>query len=303
MHCYNLLKYFKTKPVIYKIEMSDRGSRFFKKLVFDSPKILFINFYRLLTRKKVFNLKRLPDDRPAILAINHSTGADPIIILASLRKKILFLADSRCFETKITDFFFRRFTNTLPVFKKHFMRNIESFKEVFSIFDTSKNKKKNIFLGIFPEGKLNKDNKLEEFFKGTAYLSYKMKIPIIPVYISNIFKVKSKEQWLKRHPVIEAMVTIFLSMFRRAHVFIGQPIDPFAESIIEDFHSFTDKNTYKQMIEKINQSLGAEFLELEKEARKIIGKLSDEKTSPYVPADIKVNYLSEEDEDLAEKID
>ena len=183
------------------------------------------------------------------------------------------------------------------------MRNLESFKEVFALFDTSKNKKKNIFLGIFPEGKLNKDNKLDEFFKGTAYLSYKMKIPVIPVYISNIFKGKIKEQWLKRHPIIEGIITIFLNMFKRVHIFIGEPIDPLAESIIKDFHNYTDRNAYKQVIDKINLSLSSEFLELEKEAKKIIKKLSDEKAAPYVPVDTSSNCLLEEDEDLAEEID
>ena len=283
--------------------MFSRSAELLKKLLFSSPKILFINFYRLLTRKKVFNIKRLPEDRPAILAINHTTGADPIIVLASLRKKILFLADSRCFENKFTDFFFRRFANTIPVFKKQFIKNLESFREVFSIFDTFKNRKKNIFLGVFPEGRLNKDNRLEEFFRGTAYLSYKMKIPIIPVYISNIFKAKTKEQWLKRHPVIEGMVTIFLNMFRRIHIFIGEPIDPLAENVMVDFHNLTDKNAYKHIINKINQSLGSEFLELEKEAKNIIGKLSDEKTTPYIPADIPEDYLPEEDEDFVEELD
>ena len=283
--------------------MLSKGLESLKKLLFDSPKILFINFYRLFTRKKVFNLKKLPVDKPAILAINHSTGADPIIVLASLRKKILFLADSRCFETRLTNFFFRRFANTIPVFKKQFMKNLESFKEVFSLFDTSKNKNKNIFLGIFPEGKLNKDNKLDEFFKGTAYLSYKMKIPIIPVYISNIFKAKNKEQWLKKHPVLEGIVTIFLNMFRRIHIFIGEPINPLAESIIKDFQDFTDKKAYKEMIDEINRSLSAEFLELEKEAKKIIGQLSDEKTTPYAPIDAPPKSLLEEDEELVEKTD
>ncbi len=283
--------------------MFSRSKELLKKLLFNSPKILFINFYRLLTRKKVFNIKRLPEDRPAILAINHSTGADPIILLASLRKKILFLADSRCFETKVTNFFFRRFANTIPVFKKQFIKNLESFREVFSIFDTFKNRKKNIFLGVFPEGKLNKDNRLEEFFRGTAYLSYKMKIPIIPVYISNIFKAKTKEQWLKRHPVIEGIVTIFINMFRRIHIFIGEPIDPLAENVLKNFHNFTDKNAYKHIINKINKALAIEFMELEKEAKNIIGKLSDEKTTPYIPADTPVNYLPEEDEDFAEKLD
>lgn len=261
---------------------------FLKNIFYKSPKVLFINFYGLILRKKIFNIKRLPADGPAILAINHTTGADPIIILASLKKKIIFLADSKCFETRITNIFFRKFTNSIPVFKKQFMKNIQSFKEIFNVFNIAKNKdrKKNIFLGIFPEGKLNKENKLNEFFKGAAYLSYKMKLPIIPVYMSNVFKGSSKRNWLIKRPVIEGLLTIFFNAFKKIHIFIGNPIDPIADNIIKDFDDLTDKNTYKSIIKEINSALNKEFFKLEIEAKLCMGKLS--------PASLPYNITEKE---------
>ena len=99
----------------------------------DIPRILFVNYYRLLIRIRVINIKRIPNDKSAIFAINHVTGADPIIILAVLKKKIYFMADSENFRNRFTNFFMRRFTNSVPIFKKQFMKNIKSFKELFSI--------------------------------------------------------------------------------------------------------------------------------------------------------------------------
>ncbi|MBM3705352.1 MAG: hypothetical protein FJW66_02395, partial [Actinobacteria bacterium] len=140
----------------------------FKKLLLSSPRVIFINFYRLLLRNEVFFSKRLPADKHAILAINHVTGADPVIVLASLKKRIIFLADSRCFETRFTSFFFRKLASSVPVFKNQFTKNTRSFKELFQIFLPLKSKiinsrRSNVFLGIFPEGKLNKSGYLDEF--------------------------------------------------------------------------------------------------------------------------------------------
>lgn len=247
---------------------------FFKKIFYKSPKIVFINFYRLILRKKIFNLKNLEINKPAILAINHITGADPIIVLAALKKKIIFLADSRCFETKISNFFFTRFADSIPVFKKQFIKTLGIIKDSFSIFNNIKRKNKNIFLGIFPEGKLNKKARLDDFYKGTAYLSYKLKLPIIPVYISNIFKGPTRKNWFERRPVIEGLLTIFFNQFKKIHIFIGNPIDPMADSILKDFRDMTDKQQYKEIIEKINNCLNEEFFKLENESDMVLDKIS-----------------------------
>ncbi|MCK5567404.1 MAG: 1-acyl-sn-glycerol-3-phosphate acyltransferase, partial [Actinomycetia bacterium] len=78
---------------------------------YNIPRILFINFYKLFTRTRIFNRKRLPENSSVILAFNHSSDADPIIILSALKKKIYFIAESENFETWIANFFMRRFAN------------------------------------------------------------------------------------------------------------------------------------------------------------------------------------------------
>jgi len=242
-------------------------------IFYSIPRILFINFYKLIIRIKIFNMKRIPKDGAAIFAINHPTGADPIIILAALKKKIYFLADSENFRTKFTSFFMRKFTNSIPVFKKEFMKNIKSFRELFSI-----NLSKNVFFGIFPEGNLNKKDKLEKFRKGAAYFSYKTKLPIIPIYIHNILKGPSEKRWFGRNRVIEGIIALIINTFRKIHIFIGEPIDPMAENIINDFKNLTDKKTYKHIVENINKALEEEFFELKTEADKLFGNFDEDST-------------------------
>lgn len=235
---------------------------------YNIPRILFINFYKLFIRLNVFNIKNIPENGPAILAINHVTGADPIIILGAIKKQIYFLAESENFKSRFTNFFMRRFANSVPIFKKQFMKNIKSFKELFTI---SANKKK-FFLGIFPEGDLNKKGKLKKFHKGAAYFSYKTKIPIIPIYIHNLRKGPSKKRWVGRNNVTEGIIALFINIFKKINIFVGDPINPMAENIIEDFKELKDKKTYREITQNINKTLEDEFLELEAAAEKLFGE-------------------------------
>src|SRR3989304_9753198 len=140
------------------------------------PVVLFINFYKLFTRTRVFNAKRLPRNKSVILAINHTADADPIILLAAIKRKIFFVAESENFGNRLTNFFMRKFANCVPVFNKdESPKNTKSFKELFNI-----SKNKNVSFGIFPEGMLNKKTGFNKFRKGAAYLSYKTRLPIIP---------------------------------------------------------------------------------------------------------------------------
>ncbi len=228
------------------------------------PRVLFVNFYRLMVRISVFGLKKIPLNNSAILAVNHTTGADPIILLGAIGKKVYFIASSRNFGTKFTDFFMRKFTNSIPIFNGRFMKNVTTFKELFSI-----TRKGNVLFGIFPEGKLNKKGKLEPFHRGAAYLSFKTSLPIIPVYIHNIKKGVNTKSFIARSNVAEGIVSIIANTFNRINVFIGDPIKPTAEKIADDFRVLTYTKNYKAAIDELNKKLVKEFSELEEEAGRL----------------------------------
>jgi len=228
------------------------------------PRVLFINFFKLFVRIRVFNLKKIPDVRSAILAINHTTGADPIILLGAVGKKIYFIASARNFGTRLTNFFMRRFTNSLPIFKEKLMKNTSTFKELFHI-----SKKDNVLIGIFPEGKLNKKGRLESFHKGAAYLSFRTRLPIIPVYMHNLRKGVSSKSFFARSNVAEGIISIIANTFHRINIFIGDPVNLTAENIADEFWGPVDARGYRTAIDDINRALIKEFSELEEEAHEL----------------------------------
>ena len=235
------------------------------------PRILFIDFYKLFTRTRVFNTKRLPRGKSVILAINHTADADPIILLAAIKRRICFVAESENFGNWLTSFFMRKFANCVPVFKEQFLKNVKSFKELFHI-----SKNKNVFFGIFPEGVLNKKNGFKPFYKGAAYFSYKTKLPIIPIYIHNTNRGPESEKWIWTNRITRGIISLITNTFRKIHIFIGEPINPIAENIIEEFKDFTKPGTYKKIIDNINKALEKEFLELESEADDLFGTGEEE---------------------------
>ncbi len=235
------------------------------------PRILFINFYKLFTRTRVFNTKRLPKGKSVILAINHTADADPIILLAAIKKKIFFIAESENFGNWLTSFFMRKFANCVPVFKKQLAKNVKSFKELFYILN-----KKNVFFGIFPEGELNKKAGFKKFKKGAAYFSYKTKLPIIPIYMHNTNRGSDSKRWILTNRITRGIISLIINTFRKINIFIGEPIHPMAENIIEDFKDFADPGTYKKIINNINEALEKEFLELASEADDLFGTKEEE---------------------------
>jgi len=253
----------------------------FKKMsdfFYSIPRVLFINFYKLFTRTKIFNKKRIPSDKPAIFAINHPADAGPLILLAATRKKIFFLAESGNFGNLISSFFMRKFANCIPIFKNQFFKNAGSFKELFNI-----SRENNAFFGIFPEGELNKKNELKKFKKGAAYFSYKTKIPIIPVYMHNMNTAPESKKWIWTNRIARGILSLIRNSFRNIHIFIGKPIYPVAKSIKEDFKNLAKPETLKEILNDINEALEDEFFSLKNEADELFGEEDQEESeSPVI---------------------
>src|SRR5680860_669407 len=235
-----------------------------KEFFYALPRIIVVNIFKAIVRIKVFNYSRIPENEQVIFVINHITGADPILVMAALKKKLIFFAISDDFENKFTNFFFRKVGSAIPVFQKDYSRNFASFKELIS------NKGREGFdFAVFPEGRLNKTNTYKNFKKGAAYFAYKIKLRIIPVYIHNIKGFKAGTR-LEENKVTEGMIALALNIFRRINIFIGSPIDPIAQNIISDLGELKNKKSYRQLVVEIHGEIEKNFWDLQDEAKEIL---------------------------------
>ena len=156
-------------------------------------------------------------------------------------------------------FFMSKITGSIPIYQADYAKNIPILKK---LFNTSKNEK--ISLGIFPEGDLYKKGGFGKFNKGAAYISYKLKWPIVPVYIHNMLKGPGVESFIGRNEWTEGMTAMIINIGRRINVVVGNPMCP--TSFIKS------KKPYKRVVEDINNSLFEAFLRLEKDINNVIRK-------------------------------
>ena len=143
--------------------------KFFVVLVVDTHAKLYYNF-------KVEGRENVPKDSHCIFAGNHVSYLDPPLIASAVRKTIAYMAKKELFEdqNKVLRFLVKR----LGAFAVNREKpELATFKTVKSVFNT------NWSLGIFPQGKIVHEHKLENIQKGFAVIAQKSKADIVPVAV------------------------------------------------------------------------------------------------------------------------
>ena len=85
-----------------------------------------------------------------------------------------FMAKKEIFESKIGNIFFRSL-GAFPVNRKNV--DLMSLKNALKVLNDGK------IFGLFPEGKREVSDSLDEFEKGTAFFAIRSGAPVIPIYI------------------------------------------------------------------------------------------------------------------------
>ena len=138
-------------------------------------------FIKLFYNPKIEGLENIPDSGPVILAGNHKSNIDPLLVCIENKRIVHFLAKKELYKNKLL---------------KKFMDNVGTIQIDRDINDTSAIKtsikmlKKGNIIGIFPEGKRNMtDNILLPLKQGTVTLARKTKAALIPFAIKGNFKI------------------------------------------------------------------------------------------------------------------
>lgn len=140
--------------------------------------VVFIMSYPFL--KLVYNIKKegtenIPDGGKYIYAGNHVSMFDPLLVSFAVCKPIVYMAKKELFEggTKLSWWIKR-----LGAFSVNREKpEISTFKTVKDVFKT------NWPLGIFPQGGIKDNKKIENIQRGFAVIAQHAQADIIPVSI------------------------------------------------------------------------------------------------------------------------
>ncbi|MGA8846400.1 MAG: lysophospholipid acyltransferase family protein [Nocardioides sp.] len=134
---------------------------------------------KLVWRPDVVGLEHVPTEGPVLLASNHLSFADSLVIPIVVPRQVAFLAKSDYFEgTGIRGALMRAwFTGTgmLPVDRddtKAALASLDIALEVLSRGEA---------FGIYPEGSRSRDGRLYRGRTGVAHLALTAGVPVVPV--------------------------------------------------------------------------------------------------------------------------
>lgn len=141
----------------------------------------------LVYRFKVRGSGHIPLEGAAILAANHVSFADAVLLMSASPRPVYFLMDSRIFENKLLGWMFR-LAKAIPIASKAenpalYEAAMQRAQEVLAAGDV---------LGIFPEGGITRDGQLQPFKGGIMRVledaaGLGIAPPVIPVAIQNMW--------------------------------------------------------------------------------------------------------------------
>lgn len=208
-------------------------------MVYPIGKRIVTPIYKLWLRK-VEGIENLPKKRAFIIAANHTSYYDALllhsIIIPKINRKIRALVNSLYWKPFITRWFLD-WGECIPVYVGHEKdakaKNESTFQEAISYL------KKGGIIQIFPEGARSHDGKLQKAYTGVARLALTAKVPVLPVGIIGSNRVLPKGKSFPR--------------FARCEVKIGN---------LTYFDKYRNKKPNNKILEEITRSIMKDIAKL-----------------------------------------
>jgi 1-acyl-sn-glycerol-3-phosphate acyltransferase len=152
---------------------------------------------RLMYRPKVKGLENIPADEPAILAANHQSFLDDLLLpLMVPKRKVVFLAKADYFDKWYLRWFFKG-ANVIPVRRESHSAAEDALRAGVKVL------RENRLVGIFPEGTRSPDGRLYRGKTGVARMALEARVPVIPVALVGTFELMPYDRKLPRAGRVE----------------------------------------------------------------------------------------------------
>lgn len=172
---------------------------------------------RIVYRFRVTGDDHIPVQGAAILACNHVSFVDAVLLMAASPRPIYFVMDHRIFKVPVLGWLFK-LAKAIP---------IASRKEDPATYDAAfeaaaKVLREGDLLAIFPEGGITHDGQLQEFKGGIMKILEREPVPVIPMALTNLWG-----SFFSRIERGGAMVRPFRrGLFNRVGLNVGAPLPP-----------------------------------------------------------------------------
>ena len=177
---------------------------------------------RFVYRFKVRGDEHLPVAGAAVLACNHVSFVDAVLLMAASPRPIYFLMDHRIFQTPVLGTLFR-LAKAIPIApqKEDPAAYEAAFERAAQVLRESD------LLAIFPEGGITRDGQLQPFKGGIVKILQRaqadgLSVPVLPMALTHLWG-----SFFSRIEQGDAMVRPFRrGLFNRVGLEVGAPMAP-----------------------------------------------------------------------------
>jgi len=137
---------------------------------------------RVLYRIRVSGLDNIPDEGPAIVVCNHVSFVDALIVGGSVRRPLRFVMYHKIFRIPGMNFLFRT-ARAIPIapFKEDPVMLEKAYAEIDRALKNGE------IIGLFPEGGLTPDGKVQTFKPGIEKILAATPVPVIPLAVRGLW--------------------------------------------------------------------------------------------------------------------
>jgi 1-acyl-sn-glycerol-3-phosphate acyltransferase len=170
---------------------------------------------RLVYRFKVRGDEHIPTEGAAIIACNHVSFVDAVLLMAASPRPIRFVMDHRIFKLPVIGWLFK-LGKAIPVAPQK--DDPAAYAAAFAAADRVL--ADGDLLGIFPEGAITRDGELQPFKGGIMKILERRPVPVVPVALQNLWG-----SFFSRIEQGTAMVRPFRrGLFSRVGLVAGAPL-------------------------------------------------------------------------------
>jgi 1-acyl-sn-glycerol-3-phosphate acyltransferase len=135
--------------------------------------------------------EKIPRTGPVILASNHASNIDPVLVVACLRRPLFHLGKHTLFGSRFGSWFLETLGGQIPVDRES-GGNEDSLEAGLEVLQ------RGLALGIYPEGTRTPDGRLQPGRTGVALFAYLTGAPVFPVALKGTFETWPRDRRFPR---------------------------------------------------------------------------------------------------------
>jgi 1-acyl-sn-glycerol-3-phosphate acyltransferase len=179
---------------------------------------------RLVYRYKVQGDEHIPTTGPAVLACNHVSFVDAVLLMAASPRPIRFLMDHRIFKVPVLGALFR-LAKAIPIAPQK--EDAAAYEAAFAA--AAQTLREGDLLGIFPEGGITRDGQLQPFKGGIMKVLEQaqadgLHVPVVPMALTQLWGSFFSRAEVRNGEAVAMARPFRRGMFNRVGLNVGHPV-------------------------------------------------------------------------------